>query len=719
MLDIRTFDKIKQNGNPPQLPQVLIKLIEAFGRETTGVRELTQIISADPALTSRIMEIIGSSFVNLPEDIQSIESAVVYLGMDTIKNLAISSSAMQVFKADGRVPEFDINKFWLHTYQCGILARKIAQEIDYPNPEEAFIGGLLHDMGRLMLMEYSPEKYSRILKGNSLEKDILQAEQNILGVTTPEISAWLFSKWKLNPLIGDAVLYIHNDMDQVAQALDLVKIIFMADKFSHLADPHDPGELLKLIDIPSALMEGILRDTQDEMAQMADMLGINPKEDLEEEGEVEPVPGPAPLDDLRQKVKEFSIFHGTLENLLNAGDQTEILKATARGLKIVFNIDRIFFFLLDKEKNLLTGHCEKDDIHSKIITSIAIPLANKTSLVTRALTKKEILTSFESSPPLNQAISDVQLTRLMGAEGLCSIPLYAVPDTPMGVILMGIAPHHQERLNENRNLINLFARHAANCLRSHLIQDTHETIVQGNRMEAFTTITHKIIHEINNPSTIVKSYLKILSLKLPDKHPAQAELSVISEEMERISGLIRNLSDFTRPEIDEFSPVDINQLFSSVLEIINQSLLLPKGIKTRTKLDPNVPLIRSDKNSLKQILINLMKNASEALDDKDEIQVVTRFLPGSEKILIDEKRRIPGSIEITIQDNGPGIPDEIRERLFEPYNSSKGAGNSGLGLSIVYSIIKELNGSISCDTPEEGGTAFKILLPVKSARSQN
>ena len=95
-----------------QLPQVLLKVINALDDHDTTIDDLTGIISADPSVTSRLMEIIGSAAVNLPKEINSIETAVVYLGMDTIKNIAISSSALHIFNAEKPIREFNINQFW-------------------------------------------------------------------------------------------------------------------------------------------------------------------------------------------------------------------------------------------------------------------------------------------------------------------------------------------------------------------------------------------------------------------------------------------------------------------------------------------------------------------------------------------------------------------------------------------------------------------------------
>ena len=203
------FKKIKQSENLPQIPQVMLRLIKACNAEKISIEELTGIISTDPSLVSRLLQIIGSPYVNLPKEVNSIKTAVVYLGTDTIRNIAISTSAMHFFKLAKNVKTFDIVGFWYHSYKCAVIAKKIAEENGYSSPDEFFLAGLLHDIGRLVLMQNFPEDYKSILETSVSEKQILLSEIKMFDADTPQISAWLFSQWNLNPLISDAVLFIN------------------------------------------------------------------------------------------------------------------------------------------------------------------------------------------------------------------------------------------------------------------------------------------------------------------------------------------------------------------------------------------------------------------------------------------------------------------------------------------------------------------------------
>ncbi len=708
MEEITLFDKIKKADNLPQLPQVMLRLIKACNSEKTSIEELTQIISTDPALTSRLIQIIGSPYINLPKEVNSIKTAVVYLGLDTIRNIAISTSAMRFFKSSKALEGFNLGAFWYHSYKSAILAQKIAVECELSNPDEFFLAGLLHDIGRLVLMQTFPEEYQKILADNDIESRILKAEYSAFSTDTPQVSAWLFEKWHLNPLICDAVLFINEDIEQIESALAHVKVVFAANM---LAGPK-PEEKLDIVSDISGLSPAglglILEQTEQEVEQMAQSLGIDMEKPMD------------PGDDagLTAEIQDLSLFFGTMQNLLNAKSIESVLDIAQNGLKILFNVPRVFYFIEDEKRRILTGHCSKEDKSHKIIKSIALPLSNQTSLLVKCLKEQQVQNSLNQTDGQKPAISDTQIIRLLEAKGLYCIPIYS-SQKASGVMALGVDEQTAERLDKSEGLLRLFSKQTGVCFHSIRFHNEYAKNIHDKKMEAYATLTDKVIHEVNNPVSIVKNYIETLSLKLPDKHPVQGELSIISEEMTRMSGLLDKLRSFSRPKIDGFEPVDINKLCQSILEILKKSILLPKGIEAAISIDPEIPKIKTDRNGLKQVFINLVKNAAEAMDNGGKITVQTRFLSESSKIMIDEKKRIPGNIEIIFSDNGPGIDDALKQTLFEPYTTTKtGAAASGLGLSIVHAIVKELNGTITCQSQKGKGTRFIITLPVSSSKKR-
>lgn len=695
--------------NLPQLPQIIVKLIEVCDNEDVEIREIAAIISTDAALTSRLLDIFGSASLNLPKAPKTIESAVVYLGLDTIKNIAISVSAMHVFKINRPIPEFDMAAFWYHSYTCALIAKKTAVELQYPLLDESFLSGLLHGVGQLVLLQNSPVDYLPIIMNSPTTRELQKAEKEKFNTTTEEVSAWLFRQWGLSPLMADAVLYLTESPEAIANALDLVKILFVANALADGAT-QDPA-LATLVQTTPEKLEGIRQEAHTEARTMAQSLGL-------------PIPGfkdsprtndceDRAADTLATRVKEISLIHGTLQNLLSAEHIDDILTIIENGIRILFNIQGVFYFLFDPRKNLLNGWCTPDHKYHRSITSIAIPMSNTSSLITSALSSDQTLSSLDPENKNRGTISDTQITRLLESEGILAIPMRSLKQ-PIGVILLGVNKVQRETMAKNKSLINLLSRQTAMCLQSLNHRQEYASLVKDERMQAYTTLTQKIVHEVNNPIVIVTNYLTLLSMKLPDRHPVQSELKVIREEIHRISALVKRLSDFSEPEFAEFETVDINDLYSSILTILEKSILRPREIESLFIGDPRIPPMQTDRNGLKQVLINLIKNGAEAMDHGGRITVTTRL--GSSRILIDERRRTPGVVEITIQDNGPGIPDSIKKKLFEPYNSTKQKRNSGLGLSIVHTIIRNLNGTITCSSDPATGTCFTIILPITSAR---
>ena len=231
-----------------------------------------------------------------------------------------------------------------------------------------------------------------------------------------------------------------------------------------------------------------------------------------------------------------------------------------------------------------------------------------------------------------------------------------------------------------------------------------------------TDFARKVVHETNNPLGIIKNYLRILSTCLDKESPAQQEFQIIGEEIDRISRILKKLSDFSKAESLNRTVLNVNAVLGDIIRIVNQSFPESYNIKIHADLGSTVPLIHSDRDALKQVFFNLIKNAVEALRGRGNIYVETDFVPG---VMDATGKQVPyygrDQVKIVISDDGPGISPQVRERLFEPYVSTKGEGHSGIGLSVVYNMIKELGGSIVHGNASGKGASFTIILPVESS----
>ena len=322
-------------------------------------------------------------------------------------------------------------------------------------------------------------------------------------------------------------------------------------------------------------------------------------------------------------------------------------------------------------------------------------------MLTQALADNVVQHSFEKEQTPITSVVDRQIIALAQTPGMLCLPLTARSE-PVGVLVLGVNEMEFHRLRRQVDLFTLFAAEAAETIAANReLRHTAGEIERRDRA-AYEAKAREIVHEANNPLSIIQNYLHMLGDKLDEGHPARSDIGVISEEIERVGAILRKLYEIPGAQEEGSDVVDVNALVTEVAKYLEISLLQPRAINVETDLDVALPHIVTNRNALKQILTNLIKNAAEALDAGGHISLATR-----DAINFDGRQYI----EISVGDNGPGLPEPIRANLFNPITTTKGTGHAGLGLAIVRNLVNELNGFISCRTGERTGTRFQILLP--------
>ena len=231
-------------------------------------------------------------------------------------------------------------------------------------------------------------------------------------------------------------------------------------------------------------------------------------------------------------------------------------------------------------------------------------------------------------------------------------------------------------------------------------KEMEDRLLQSERLAAVgNTVTH-IAHEIKNPLLIIGGFARQLqkATELDDK--ARQKLSIIAEEVARLEGMVAEMRDFTRPPASQKTPGYVEPLLNEVLEFF-QDNFQEHHIQVRRQEDGPLPQVNFDPKQIRQVLINLFKNAVEAMPRGGEITVTTR-VKGSE-------------VEIGVSDTGEGMAPDVAANIFQPYFTTKEKG-TGLGLAICNFIVKEQHGGclLADSTPGQGST-FTIQLPLAEA----
>lgn len=699
---IEFFNKIEATKSLLTLPHILLKLLEVCNKKPVKIDEISQIINKDASLSMRLMSMVNPVSYGLPNRVTSIDQALLLLGPDIAKNIAISSIIQQSFNEmeNSYIPGLKI--LWQHSFMCAVLAEMIAGNVSYPRPDEAYLAGLFHDIGKLVLW-VDPRS----------EKQI-EASHN-------ETGARLINSWSPQSFIADAVLYHHEPQHRIVDALPLVKIIYIANILSSGidSDSSDAFDIAKeVLDLDRSVLETIVPLSYKKVRQAAELLDINIEHpDNFDESTCEE-------DAVKQKelvraAINISQLQGALQNLFECHDADSTLKVVRQGLQILFDLKSVLFFLYNQEKDALQGIVGNGAEYDSLIKEIVIPVQGKSCLLTRALAEKTSLDSFGHIKGVNLSIIDSQIIRLSGKEGMLCIPMLS-QENCVGVIVIGIDEPQSHILFNNLNFINMFANQVAVVIDAENERKSKAKLIQSEHLTASSAVADKVAHEVSNSLSIMKNYLKILGLKLANDSPAQEEIIIINEEVDRINLIINELSNLLEPKARQKELVDINTLISDLIKITHESLLVQSGVAAEFSLESSIPSIMTDKNGLKQVFINLIKNAVEAMPNGGNIEINTRLIANSQDIGFNKEtdKGDQEFVEIIISDSGSGIPEEIKSNLFEPFVSSKGDGHSGLGLSIAYSIIKGLKGTMSCESDEATGTTFKILLPINDRQTR-
>jgi HD-like signal output (HDOD) protein/nitrogen-specific signal transduction histidine kinase len=702
------IDRISTLKDLPSLPHILVKLMEACQDENGCLGDIAAILTNDPSLCTKVLRLVNSAYYGLGGKVESIDQAVAYLGTNAVKNIAICSSVYQVFNSRKGSNAFDLKVFWWHSLKCALLSRIFAKKMAYDSPDEAFVAGLLHDIGKLVLWVNFSDNYTELIKKYGNRPDLLAAGESRLGATHSQIGGWLLDRWKFQSFVADSTLYHHEPTERIANALPLVQIVYTANKLSEQAvDRQEDGIKIaeQLCGFSKEQVMGFLARSDDELNEVARSFGIEIKAP-QGSGEELSATDHEIQENLAREVRDSSLLLGTIRNLVAAQEEKDILKVLQEGLQILFDINHTLFFLYDDKKQVLVGRQIEGRQDASRIRDLIVPMGMDKSVLVSCLKEGKNLDSFSLGQSHDLVITDTQIIRFLKTAGMLCLPL-VVRSEYVGVIVVGLDHAQLSHLGKRFTPLEMFASEAALALRVEQLRDRQLRRIQSERAGASFAMAQKVVHEVNNPLGIMKNYLKILGIKLKDRAIGQDEIRILNEEINRILDILGGLTAFAEKNSPQLAPVDINTLIKDLIKLTAESLMKERKVALHADLDPALPRLMSEKDSLKQILLNLIKNASEAMAKGGNLYLKTRHRGKS----LAETESL-GFVEVTISDDGPGISDEMQRRIFEPFVSSKGGGHSGLGLSIVLNLINRLNGSILCQSEEGKGTRFKIELPV-------
>jgi PAS domain S-box-containing protein len=246
---------------------------------------------------------------------------------------------------------------------------------------------------------------------------------------------------------------------------------------------------------------------------------------------------------------------------------------------------------------------------------------------------------------------------------------------------VGIFVDLEERLNMERKL-----------------RQTQEQLLQSEKLAAMGRLTSQIAHELNNPLYGIMNTLELLKTEISPQNKRRKILEMALSETERLSEMLRKMLSFSKPDEETKQPSDINTILDEIL-LLHEKQLRERSIALSVSLADDLGEVYASKNQLRQVFLNMIANARDAMPEGGTLTVVTRA--------------VEGTIQIEFSDTGTGIREEDLHKIFDAFFTTKDSIKGvGLGLSVCYGFIKDHGGDIRVDSRNDSGATFTITLPV-------
>lgn len=379
--------------------------------------------------------------------------------------------------------------------------------------------------------------------------------------------------------------------------------------------------------------------------------------------------GPATWEEAGQAWNEIAVSHRSLMEWIQTGELFEHRDSTLNTLAKTIRIP------LDPEEGVL-----------------ALTVLNK-----RPYNITDAASSMLVSPALRQKLQ---------VNTFATVPLIA-KDRVIGVILVDNRFNQRPVTDRDIRFLTMFANQAAQAIENAIIHSNletmnkdmrtlHEQLVQSEKMAALGAMIAEITHEIRNPLVSIGGFTRRLAKKLQGGEDKKY-IDIILSEVNRLEGIIHDNLSYSREVAPQMSEGDLNDVGLHILTLYEEELA-QRGIRVEKNFTPELPRLPFDAQQIKQAVINIIKNAMEAMENGGTLSIRTYALPGS------------GEVAFEIGDSGPGISAKAMNSIFNPYYTTKPRG-TGLGLPITNRIVKAHQGRIEIKNRSTGGALFIIKLP--------
>ncbi|WAW09462.1 HDOD domain-containing protein [Oxalobacter vibrioformis] len=674
----------------PTISQVLVKLLSLCQDDRASITELAKLIWQEPTMAQKILSVANSSaYIHTGPHVR-LETGLIAMGTDMVRMLVINESIFQNFRGLSRNVRLDLRAFWHHSLTTAMIAYNAAKHMGYDHDDNAYLAGLMHDIGRLALMTVAPEKYASLFYRRDDEALCIQ-ESHSLGLTHAMAGAWLVRYWKLDPAIAESIELHHEPFDRITDAPTLVRVVHLANQLAYCDEENPMIEALAArygLELSTALE--IMSNVREHVQKSADYLGIDISD-------IEPVPEePASLPPLADQAD----MNQEILSLLNSAEfgrffirqtsQTHLQNAAILAACNILKLNHALLFWHSPAEDKYS--CVATDTPSHKLLGISVP-AHDSSVLRETATNRQ--PAFISSIDELTMAAEKNLALLIGDTHWVMIPV-SDASRSLGVLFGSLSHEQLDTLKQQKWLIKNFVEQF--ILAWHRLQETKKHIQQEVMLveEKYRHLSRASSREADSPVAIVRNYLHVLNQKLEKQGSQQNATTVLKEEITRLEQIIH---DMVAPS-GETAVTDLATLVPGVIQQFRDAH--PAVIITEHRPDAGkTSLVRAPDNLLKQILVNLLRNAVIAIKDDGEI-IIT----------YEGHKERDGTLyyALKVGYRESGMPVQRTKGRHPLQNAALKKQQEEQDMGIVYSLLNQIHALIGSHS-DINGTIFDILIP--------
>lgn len=739
----------------PTLPEVAMRLLQVTTAEDSDAQQVIDLVKTDPALSAKILQLCRSAANGLRTETLTVDRAVVLLGFDAVRNAVLSVKVFEAFTdpapagrgsgghppwpdAAGDEPPstaFDRRGFWRHSLAVAVAAELIARQhahLDGVVPAEAFICGLMHDIGKLALDHVLPKSYARVVDlTESSHANIAHVERKVLGIDHHTAGKRLAEQWGLGHAVADAI-WLHGAAPGSIPDLEHGRLVGLVG----LADLHARRQHLgysgnhRMNSDADALAEAIGLDP-DRVRQAADAL----HDELEKRVAALGV-GAQPsrrlfLDSIMQANEKLGALNGQLEtHKRRATRQTRALAAirdfhaaavpsrtvadvlSAVAGSALSTLGPSHYALIYQATGASDWQVSQFNREGRVVRSQLVdPPTGMTKLSELDAHSELSVRTMSLLPWLSDylcAFDDLRKVKLLPlpcAWGMAAVLVHDQPELP--------EPEHLDALVHTWGAAIAAATQHEGARRlgeqlaeaNRTLTETQESLLAHQSMARLGEMAAGAAHEMNNPLAVISGRAQLLATTLEAGTKERADAELVCEQAQKLSDLITAMHLFAEPPQPRVQPTTIEAVMARAVERVRQRM--PEAPAVEFNPPARLPTLRTDLEHLASVFAELMCNAHEA-EPETGVRVTAQVDPLDDRFIVQ------------VTDDGHGMDPTTAEHAFDPFFSRKPAGRrTGLGLARAQRLMEGLGGRVELRSEPERGTTATVELPLASSGDED